>query len=150
METLALIGLVGNIVQFLEFSGTLISKSAQLYQSSNGTLSEAADTETATNLLVLLNSRLEVAAIETGDRTLEGLCASCKTAADELLAALDKVKVKEKQRRWESIRKALRTVWSREKIQELERRLQKFREQLNSHVIVDLRSASNFAENQPR
>jgi hypothetical protein len=139
METLAVIGLVGNIVQFVDYSGKLISKSTELYRSSEGALAENIDTETATNHLVLLNSKLQNAAATTGDSTLESLCKSCGTAADQLLAALDKVKVKGKQDKWKSIRKALQSVWSKKEIEELERRLARLQEELNLHVVVGLR-----------
>jgi urease accessory protein UreF len=139
METLAIIGIVGNIVQFVDFTGKLISKSTELYRSSEGALAENIDTKTATNHLVLLNSKLQNAATTAGDSALESLCKSCGTAADELLAALDKVKVKGKQDKWKSIRKALRSVWSKEEIEELERRLARLKEELNLHVVVGLR-----------
>lgn len=140
METLAIIGLVGNIVQFVDFGGKLISKSTELYRSSEGALAEHIDIETAINHLVLLNSKLKDVATTTGDGALESLCISCATTADNLLAALDKVKVKDKQHKWKSIRKALRSVWSKEEIGDLERRLATFREELTFHVVVDLRS----------
>jgi hypothetical protein len=140
METLAIIGLVGNIVQFVDFSGKLISKSTELYRCSEGALAEHLDIEMATNHLVLLNSKLKEAATSTGDGALESLCISCGAAADNLLATLDKVKVRDKQHKWKSIRKALRSVWSKEEIEDLERRLATFREELNFHVVVDLRS----------
>jgi hypothetical protein len=37
------------------------------------------------------------------------------------------------------MRKALQNVWSKEEIQEAEKRLAGFREELNLHVAVDLR-----------
>ena len=144
MDPLTIIGLVGNIVQFVDFSGKLISKSTELYHSSEGALAANIGTETATNHLVLLNNKLKNAAITTGDGALERLCKSCGTVADELLAALDKVKVKGKQDKWKSIRKALRSVWSKEEIMELERRLARFREELNLHIVVDLRCVCTF------
>lgn len=137
METLAIIALVGNIVQFVNFTGKLILKSTELYQSSEGAFAENIDTDTATNHLVLLNNQLKDDAAITGDGTLESLCKSCGTAADELLAALDKVKVKQDKRK--SIRKVLQSVWSKEKIEELERRLARFKEELNLHITMDLR-----------
>src|SRR5438046_1375051 len=73
METLAVIGLIGNIVQFIDFSGKLISNSSQLYKSSKGALPDNIDTETATNHLVLLNRKLKDAATSTGDGALERL-----------------------------------------------------------------------------
>jgi hypothetical protein len=96
METLAIIGLVGNIVQFVDFSSRLVSKSVQLYQSSDGALVENADIETVTDHLLVLNNKLKDAAVTTGDGTLEKLCTSCSSTAAELLTALDNVKVKGK------------------------------------------------------
>ncbi|OCK72799.1 hypothetical protein K432DRAFT_430890, partial [Lepidopterella palustris CBS 459.81] len=140
METLAIIGLIGNIVQFIDFSGKLIAESTELYRSSEGALAENIDAETATNHLVLLSNKIKDAATTTtsGD-ALKTLCESCESTAEKLLAALNKVKVNGKQDRWKSIRKALRSVWSKEDIRELEGRLARFREELNLHVIVDLR-----------
>ncbi|KAF2175016.1 hypothetical protein K469DRAFT_756484 [Zopfia rhizophila CBS 207.26] len=114
METLAIIGLVGNIVQFVDFSGKLIAKSTELYRSSEGALLENIDAETATNHLVLLNNKLQDTATTASDEALKRLCESCKSTANELLAALDGVKVNEG-------------------------RLSRFREELNLHVVVDLR-----------
>ena len=139
METLAIIGLTGNAVQLVDFSSKLIAKSTELYRSSEGALAENIDVETATNHLLLLNNKLKDAATATGDNALKRLCESCKSTADELLAALNKVKVNGKQDRWKSIRKALRSVWSKEKIRELEGRLARFRDELNLHTIVGLR-----------
>lgn len=51
---------------------------------------------------------------------------------------MDKVKVKGKQHKLKSMRKALQSVWSKEEIEKLERRLTRFREELNLHVTVDL------------
>lgn len=135
----AIIGLVGNIVQFVDFSGKLISKSTELYRSSEGALAEHIDIEAAANHLVVLNSKLKDAATTTGDGALESLCISCSTAADNLLAALDKVKVKDKQHKWKSIRKALKSIWSKQEIEDLERQLARFREELSFHIVVDLR-----------
>ena len=139
METLGVIGLVDNIIQFVDFGSKLISKSVQLYQSSDGVLTEIITTETVTNHLIQLNSKLKNAANATGDKALETLCKSCSAVAAELLGALNKLKVHGKKERWKSMRKALRSLWSKEKIQEIEKRLASFREELNLHIAVDLR-----------
>jgi hypothetical protein len=94
MEALAAIGLVGNIVQFVDFSGKLVSKSVQLYYSNNGALVEHVDIETATKHLAVLNKKLKDDAISVGDGALQSLCLSCQNAAIDLLVALDQVKVK--------------------------------------------------------
>lgn len=139
MESLAVIGLIGNVVQFVDFSGKLISRSTELYHSLDGALAENVDIETTTKHLTVLSKKLKDDAITVGDGALQKLSLACQKAAIDLLAALDKVKVKNRQQRWESIRKALRSVWSKEEIKELEQRLAKFKEELSLHIIVQLR-----------
>lgn len=139
MEALAIIGLIANVVQFVDFSGRLIAKTTELYRSSEGALAENIDAEMATNHLVMLNNKINGAATITNNNALKRLCESCKSTADELLAALNKVKVDGKQHRWTSIRKALRNMWNKKQICELEARLARFREELNLHIVVDLR-----------
>jgi hypothetical protein len=141
MEALAAISLVENIVQFVSFSGKLISKTTQLYHSCDGALQEYIDIEDAAKHLLLLNKKLKDDAITVGDGVLQTLCLSCRKSAIDLLEALDKVKVKVngKQQKWESMRKALRSVWSREEVKELEQRLSKIKDDLNFHVVVGLR-----------
>jgi hypothetical protein len=139
MDPLSTIGLVGNIVQFVDFGSKLISKSVELYRSTEGALDENLDTETATNHLKDLNEKLKNGAKSTGDTTLKDLCEACDKVARELLEALDKVKVKGKHEKWKSIRKALRSVCSKEHIEELEQRLARLRAELNLHLVVDLR-----------
>jgi len=99
METLAIISLVGNVVQFVDFSGKLIAKSTELYRSHEGALAENINVETATNYLVLISNKIKDAATIASDDALKRLCESCKSTADKLLAALDKVKVNSKQDR---------------------------------------------------
>ncbi|KAI9853263.1 MAG: hypothetical protein M1824_001460, partial [Vezdaea acicularis] len=144
MEALAIIGLVGNIVQFIDFSGKLISKSTELYRSSEGALAENIDIETITKHLLTLNKSLEDTTNASSDAALERLCASCNTVANELLMALDKVKLKSGQQKWKSLRKALQSVWSKEKIMKLDQQLAGFRDELNLHLTADLRE--NFSQ----
>jgi hypothetical protein len=77
MEILATIALVGNTLQFVDFSAMLISKSVELDQSSKGELTEHVDIQTVTNHLVLLNNKLKDTATTVGDGVLKNLCESC-------------------------------------------------------------------------
>ena len=94
MEVLVTIDLVGNIIQLVDFSSKIISKSAQLYRSQEGAFAENITIETATNHLVLLSNKLkDDAASTTSDGGLQNLCESCRMAASDLLDALNKLKV---------------------------------------------------------
>ena len=139
MDALTAIGLVGNIIQFVDFSQKLISNSIQLYHSSDGALAENIDIETVTNHLLTLNKKLKADAATVDDGALQSLCLSCENAGLDLLKALNKVKVKDRQQTWESIRKALWSVWTKGEIKGLEQRLAKFKDELNLHIVVGLR-----------
>ena len=154
MEPLAIIGLVGNIVQFVDFSSKLISKSIELYRSADGTLIENTAVEAATAHLLILNDKLHNAAKKAGNGELKSLCEKCKLVGDELLATLKKVTAdKNRGQVWTSIRKAIRSIWSREKIEDLERQLAAIRQELGLYAITDLRcvscSSSNEAHAEP-
>jgi len=153
LDPLSAVGVVGNIVQFIDFSGNLISKSVEIYRSIDGALAEHVDTETAAKHLIFLSDKLrkndarQSLSTKTGrDGKLKELCDACESVAKDLLEALDKVKVdgKGKREQWKSIRKALRSVWSKEQIQELAQRLDNLRAGLNLHVVADLRWVSVF------
>ena len=139
MDALTAIGLVGNIIQFVDFSQKLISNSIQLYHSSAGALAENIDIETVTNHLLTLNKKLKADAATVDDGALQSLCLSCENAGLDLLKVLNKVKVKDRQQTWESIRKALWSVWTKGEIKGLEQRLAKFKDELNLHIVVGLR-----------
>lgn len=140
MDPLTAIGLAGNVVQFVDFCGKLVSKSVEIYRSREGVLREIIDIETATKDLAQLNDQNSIV---TADEALERLCKSCIAVADELLQALGKVKVNGSPQKWLSFRKALRSVWSKEQIRELEQRLAILRDQLNLRLTADLRYDSS-------
>ncbi|OCK84564.1 hypothetical protein K432DRAFT_282313, partial [Lepidopterella palustris CBS 459.81] len=131
MEVLAAIGLAGNIIQFIDFGGKLISKTAEIQKSGAGALADNINIETATNDLALLSTKLHDSAKSTGDTALQELCQSCNTVATELLTVLGTIKVHGKQHKWKSFRKALQSVWSKDEIALLEQRLARFRDELN-------------------
>lgn len=143
MEALVIVGLVSNIIQIVDFSSKLLSVSKEIYRSSSGGLAAYADLETATTHLVSLNNKIKDSITVTSDDALKRLCESCSSITDELFAALNKVKVENKKDKWKSIRKALRSIWTKEQIAALEERLAKFREELNLHIVLNIRYVEN-------
>lgn len=139
MEALAIIGIVGNILEFLDFTTELVSKSSEIYHSSTGAAKSTANTETTARHLQLLATNLNKTPVGTNDDGFDDLCKSCRDVADEILSALARVRAKNKNSKWESIRKALRTIWSKDEIAELERRLSGLRTELNLHITADIR-----------
>jgi hypothetical protein len=54
--------------------------------------------------------------------------------ADEILNALEKLKVHGRKSRWMSLKAALSDVWSRDEIENLEQRLSKLQAQVSAQV----------------
>jgi hypothetical protein len=131
-----------------------VSKANEIYDAADGALRENVDAETATRDLVELNESLQWTASAAGVRVAEGgddeerlnsLCKSCNAIAEELLAKLEELKVKKGERtKWTSFKKALRGVWSKDDIDRLEKRLSKLREEINLHVVINLRFVQRF------
>lgn len=138
MDSLTAVSLVGTIVQLVEFSGRLLSKAIEIYR--DGDLAIHTDTETATTCLLELNGKIQAGAGTAGlDPALEKLCQESRVVANELLAALFNLKVHGKRGKLKSMRAALQSVLSKNAIESLERRLSKFRTELNLHIVADLR-----------
>ena len=92
MDPITAVGLVGTVVQLIDFSSKIVSKSTELYRSGSGVLAENADIETVTAHLSKLNTQLKQSTA-VGDPDLQVLCRACGDVADQLLAALAKLKV---------------------------------------------------------
>ena len=138
MEILAAVSLAGNILQFLDFTSDAILKSRQVHASFSGSLKEHADLKSLTIDLKRLSDKLQTYASPV-DSVLEQLCLRCSEIADELLKALERLRIEEKHTRLKSIRKALKALWGKEKLKVLEERLAGFRHELNLHATVELR-----------
>lgn len=142
LEPLATIGLVSNIVQFVDFSNKILSKTKKFYRSADGTLEENNNAELAAKRLVELSTALQTTAgFSNGDETLQKICKECNEMAEELLKALEELKVNGTNSKWKSVRKALKSVCRKEEIDGIQNRLASFREEMNLHIVVDLRYA---------
>jgi hypothetical protein len=137
MEVLAAVGVISNVVQLVSFSSQVISKTIEIGRDADGALVENTAIQSAADHLVLLKDEVETSAKSTGDSALEKLCQDVTTTSSDLIAALQKLKAGGG--KWKTIRKALRSVWSKDKIHGLEHRLASFREELNLHIVVKIR-----------
>ncbi|KAF4633368.1 hypothetical protein G7Y89_g4751 [Cudoniella acicularis] len=90
--------------------------------------------------------------VNEDEQALNTICDSCVNIANELSEYLEKLKVKgQKYRRWKSFRQALKTVWRKEDIDNLVKRLSLLRGQLELHILASLRtgqSKASFVENK--
>jgi hypothetical protein len=99
LEGLAALSLAGNIVQFIELGSKLFSKSRDLYQSAAGISSEDAQLSIIARSTRILSEGLVVSSSNGDPRSpneenLSNLATECKDIAQEVLDALNQLKVK--------------------------------------------------------
>ena len=147
MDPLSCLSIASNIVQFVDFGLQVVSKGNQIYRSVNGALAENLDLEIVTNDLLILQAKLRsfrntpsyAEAVSNDTRALEILSQACADLARKLLEKLNMAKAQGRFRRWKSLRQALKSVWSKQDIDEMAKRLQGFRSELQLHILVTLK-----------
>jgi len=147
LDPITALTVAGVVVQFVEISIKIVSKGYKIPKSANGALAENIEAEKLTDDLLILATRLESSTSSsfayhkaTADETsLEKMTIGCKAVASELLKALEQLKTKPGQAKWKSYRQALKSVISKEKLNDLAQRLSVYREELQLHVLVSVR-----------
>jgi len=146
LNPMSALALAANVVQFIDFSSKVVSKGCRIYLSVDGTLPKNLELEVVTNDLSRLAKGLKThgldnVSISGEENLLQTISDECSTIADELLTRLEKLKVKSdtKQRGWKSLRQALKSIWSKEDLDELSGRLSLFRDQLQFHILVSMK-----------
>ena len=138
-EAIAIISLLGNIVQFVDTGTKVLSSTYELYK--KGSLEENSELSSTTGCLQGALELLQNGPMVKSDTRLSALVLGCSQLADELMAILDKLKPdKRKNVLLESTLKSLHSVKARGKIKDIERRLNKMKDDLCFRLNVILRS----------
>jgi fructose-bisphosphate aldolase class 1 len=146
METLAALSLAGTILEFTRFGIDLLSDGRELYKSSQGVLTANEQLELATAdlrvLLVKLGARQRSTPTvedEEDENSFQHILQGAEVTAKELSERLEGLKVKgAKSRKWESVRKAVQSVWTRDEIESLTKKLARYKGAVKYHVLVSI------------
>ena len=151
LDPLTALSLASNVVQFLDFSAKLVAKGNELYKSADGASVGNAELEDIAKDLQDLNARLQqstpshntnLTTLTTSDVALRKLSEQCSGVAGELIEVLDKLKVRgTSNRRWKSVRQALKGLMKKDEVGAIAQRLQNVRDELNLHILVSMRYA---------
>jgi len=156
MEAFTTIQIISSIVQLVDFSSKCVAKGVELYRSADGILDENAAIEIAATYLTGLNDQVRNAAFSATHQQLRDLCDRISAASSELLHVIVGLKVQGTKTKCKSMRKAIKSVWGKAKVQELEQRLNSLRDELNLHISVVTRYScsdmfvSRFTDVAPR
>ncbi len=143
LDPLSAIGLAGNVITFVEFGCSLLSKSREIYVSASGSTSENDQLE-----IIAMDLRQHTAKLrppddrrQIDDEAFVKLLDSCHQAAEEFLDVIQQLKVKGTHRRWHSFRKAVASVWAKDKLSAMQSRL----DSLRGGVVLHVMSCTRYA-----
>lgn len=148
MEALAAVSLTGNILQFVEFGGTVISRARQYHASINGRLQSHIELDDTINDFDKLLLKLRSPRVTGGDNAsveaaigdvLQRRLDESISVGKEMREALDKVRIEGRKTLWKSTRKAIRMVWSEPRLAELQTRLDSIRRGLELVITIEQR-----------
>ena len=144
-EAFVALGVATNVVQFLDFSGRILSEGYRLHKSKRASPSKNEELESIALDLQKLSGELQCPEDETrqsptpNDIQLQRLAEQCRAVCLELLAALEKIKIADPPSKWKSFRVALNTVWGESKIKNLQLRLDEARQELIVRILMSFR-----------
>jgi hypothetical protein len=128
---------VAKVVQFVDYGYRILSKGNELHKSTDGALKENASLELVIKDLKELLDRIKFSSSTTWPGFGHFRDESLKLA-NELLDPLDKLKVKGAPGRWKSIRKALKSIHSKDKIDSWIKKLDLMRQEFSIHIEADI------------
>jgi hypothetical protein len=151
MSELAALGLASNIVQLVAFTSNLVAKGREIYGSADGVLVEFLELEAITNRLEELSSELippiiRGRALTENERQLRELCDGCRDVSKELLDVISSLKAQGTHKRWNSFRQALHSIWKEGEVQTLSTRLERYRRQIDTTLLVSIRDQIKRAD----
>jgi hypothetical protein len=153
MDPLSALGIAAAVAQFVQFGGSLVSKSRQIY--TNGAVRDQIECEGATTRLAELTGNiksslkdLESLGNPSSDaKALGAICDNCIRLSAELLLRLETLRVDEnyRHRKWKSFRQALKSVCFKNGVDSLARELAACGDELNSYLIAFIRCVCPMA-----
>lgn len=145
MEPVSALALAGNIIQLVDFSTRILSRSKELYKSVDGQTAEHALLENAAQNLSDLSADLgthtgpNISHLTKSDKILLKLKHECQDTATELREALQRAKLKRPRSKWESLREAVTITLGDEEVEKLSLRFESLRKELDTTILLSLR-----------
>lgn len=148
-EAIAALGLASNILQVIDFGASFASTAWKIYQGSRHNRQELDEVSALRNINsnlrdALQDIRAQSAGLTEASESARGivdLSKQCTTLAEELLQSLDSLGLDHVKRKRDALRAAFKLAWKRERISNLESRVNGFRSQLNLSLLVSIRLA---------
>ncbi|KAE9376490.1 hypothetical protein N431DRAFT_181433 [Stipitochalara longipes BDJ] len=133
MDPLTAIGLVSNIISFIDFSLGLLSGAREIHDSLSGTLEQNRSRGAVVGEMKKFSAKLlapDASNLAAEDKELCILATECRTLSSQLVDLLEKNKPKDPKSKSQSLLSALKNKIHEKEVQDLEQRLDYCRSQL--------------------
>ena len=140
-------GVAANVLQFIQLGFQLVSRFHSIQHSQFESLVEHDRLQSVAIDLKRLSSNLvspwhhkgAIDDLTQQEVALRALCCSCNEVATELLYAIHTIQSHGRNKAWNSFRQALKSIWKKERLNELAAQLTTLRDELQFNILVDLR-----------
>ena len=138
MDPFTALGLASNIVQFLDFTCSLVSGTWKIYRAPTGSSERIHDLQTITTDMQLLTNDLTISTArgttKVGER-LRSIAFACQDVSKDLQQVLSKLQVSGKSTVWKSFLVALAEFWKADQVASLTSRLDLLQRELNTYLL---------------
>jgi hypothetical protein len=149
LDPLTAVGLVANVLQFVDFGIKVVSKGQEIYRSAEGLPLNYLDFKAISRDLGLLTGQIERSLnsasrsnLSPEDEELASLSKECYEIARELSEAVKPLSTRPVSgpgRVFKSARQGFKVIWNKDKVDGIAERLRNYREALDTRILVSLR-----------
>ena len=145
MDPVSAFSLACGVIQVVDFSLKISSTCRKLYK--KGSLSDndviEGWAEDLKKLCAELNppvtDEVPVGTLPANEQELLNLAASCSKTAHNLIKELDGLKISEPRKKREAFKQGFRSVWKKDVIEEIQKRLDSYQKSLDTRILVYVR-----------
>lgn len=145
MDPVSSFSLACGVIQVVDFSLKISSTCRKLYK--KGSLSDndiiQGWAETLTKLCGELNppvtDEVLVDTLPASEQELLNLAADCSSTAHNLINELDRLKVSGPRKKREAFKQGFRSIWKKDVIEEIQKRLDSYQKSLDTKILVYVR-----------
>lgn len=151
LDPLSALSVTSAALQLTSFVGSLIREGNQIYNSADGISAEHSEFVKIAEKLASLSGLLDESAssfprdgkLSVEEKELKLASAECKIEAQRFLEVLDNLIVSDPHRRWNTFRQAFKSVWHKDELELMQKKLDTLRQQMVASLLVVMRYAAS-------
>lgn len=152
MDPLAAIGLVANIISFIDTGAKVVNNAWVIYNAASNSTEETQTQELLASKMEGFSQKLlppRTANLSRDEQDLHDLAAECRNLAGDIISLLNKAKPKRKT--WyHATKSAVKSMWHEPEIDDLQHRLDNCRNQLNLQLNYVMKYVAALSDTIPR